>query len=104
MALFLEDVGDKTKKLPVYDRGKPYACFHDLQGKYGCGEFVDGRVLTLEGVYAKGKEPEQSVGSASPGGGSTPPRVVSYRDFYFFDLGSPAADSPAGARAVRRGR
>jgi hypothetical protein len=86
--LFLEDSDDTAKRLPVYDRGSPYECFSDLHGAYGCGEFRNGSLITLEGLYSKGKKPELVVGGSSPSTGSSPPQAVTYTDFYYFDVGS----------------
>ncbi len=90
--LLLDDAGGGSASLAVYQGGDSFPCFHDAQGNYGCGDFQQGIVVTLEGAFVKGERPELVVGGSAEGGGSSPPRVVTYTDFYYFDVGRPATN------------
>lgn len=110
VGLFLQDLDDGTKRLPIYQSGSPYRCSYDIRGNYDCRQFVNNNLMVLDGVYTKGKEPDLVIGTSSPGGGSSPPQVVKFRDFYSLDvtpsakptaLGAPSASPP---RARGRGK
>ena len=93
VSVLLQDLDDATKTLLIYRNGSPYSCTYDIQGNYGCPPFTHNVVTVLNGVYSKGKEPDFVIGSASPSGGPSAPQVVTFKDFYYFDVG-PAAGAP----------
>ena len=101
VTVFLQDPNDSTKQLLIYQGGNPYKCSFDIQGNYKCPPFTDNASVTLDGVYSKGKQPAGTVGSASPAGGGTPPQVITYKDFYYFDV-IPATNPQRPARRKAR--
>ncbi len=86
--VFLQDLEDSSKKVPVYRNGTRYECSYDDRGNYDCPPFTNNTVIVLEGVFSKGKEPDFVIGSSSPSGNASPPQVVKFRDFYYLDVGT----------------
>jgi hypothetical protein len=57
--------------------------------------------MVLQGTFSKGKEPAGITGSASPGGGGTPPKVTVLKEFYFFDISSSSTEPHPAKRKAK---
>ena len=88
-------VRTETNSIQIYKDGKPYPC--SKQGeKYICGNFVDKQVVTLTGVLVKTQVPDLVVGSS----GGEPPKTITWKDFYYFDVGSNTQVKTSGVKVL----
>ena len=64
----------------IYKDGKPYPC--SKKGKnFVCGNFRNGEMRTVAGIWIKSREPAQTVGNSS---GSY--QVLKWRDFFYLEV------------------
>ena len=66
----------------LFKKGNPYPCQKIAPETYTCSPYINGQIITVEGVWSKDQVPVQWVGTS----GGNPPTPVKWGDRYFLNI------------------
>lgn len=79
----IKTVAEEINVLLPFLNGKEYPCPKIGVEQYACPPYVEGQIVTLEGVWSKDQIPDATMGYSNS---NQPPKVLSWKDRYFLNI------------------